>query len=178
MSGVKKAELIDSTVFMASPVSTLHSRPDGLVGLILGTYSVSHPQTVFHPNTTVLLGPDDVIQPDGLLRLLPDHGGAAKETGEHYLAGAVEFVAEIAASSVSIDAGPKKESCRRAGVKEYFVWLVDDQEMILWALDEDNYVRVEPDADGVLKSRVFPGLCFDTEALIKNDAAKALSALD
>src|SRR5438445_11940569 len=76
MSEVKKAELIDGIVYMGSPVRIdQHGEPDNLLQTWLGIYSVHTPGVKAAANSTARLGPDDVPQPDGLLRILPECGG-------------------------------------------------------------------------------------------------------
>ena len=45
------------------------------------------------------------------------------------------------------------------------------------ALAGGAYERLSPDADGLLKSRVFPGLWLDSAALLGGDLARVLFAL-
>lgn len=118
MPEVKKAELIDGTVFMGWPVSTEHSEADGLAHLWLGVYSAHTPQVVFHPNATVLLGPRNAPQPDASLCLKTDSGGHTRINAQKYLVGPPELVVEIAATSASIDLGSKAKTYARAGVGE------------------------------------------------------------
>src|SRR5216117_1588945 len=65
---VKKAELVEGTVFMGSPVSSFHGKPDNLVQTWLGTYAANTPGVQCCTNTTVWLDSDNVFQPDALLR--------------------------------------------------------------------------------------------------------------
>ena len=55
-------------------------------------------------NSTLRLGVDDVLQPDGALRILPECGGRVRVDPKGYLLGGPELVVEVAASSVSVDA--------------------------------------------------------------------------
>jgi hypothetical protein len=41
-------------------------------------------------------------------------------------------------------------------------------------LQNSEYVSLEPDADGVIKSRVFPGLWLDLRALLAGEMTKVL----
>src|SRR6266849_5548468 len=76
MQDIKKAELIEGTVHMPSPVRyTQHAKPDGLIQGWLSFYAARTPGTEYVPNATVRLDADNVPQPDALLRLLPDCGG-------------------------------------------------------------------------------------------------------
>ncbi len=67
MPHVKKAELIEGIVHMASPVRvTYHSKPNGLMQGWLCTYAVNHDLEVF-PNATLLLAPENCFQQPCLL---------------------------------------------------------------------------------------------------------------
>jgi len=177
MPELKKAELINRTVFMGSPVSArYHAEPDSILQLLLGFYAPSVEGVVAATNATVLLGRDDVIQPDGLLRKDPESGGVTSLDERGYLAGPPEFIAEIAASSASIDLHGKKEVCRRAGVREYWVWETYGDQIEAWQLLEDEYVLL-PVVNECIESRVFPGLRFALPALRARDGKAALAAL-
>ncbi|MCC5805237.1 MAG: Uma2 family endonuclease [Opitutales bacterium] len=176
MPHLKKAELIDGIVFMGSPVSARHAEQDSLLQLLLGTYANSVDGVASATNATLRLGPDDVIQPDLLLRRLPDAGGQCRVEPTGYFAGPPELVAEIAVTSASIDLHAKRDSCRRAGVREYMVWDVSAKRIHWWALEEDEY-RPLPEEAGIVESRVFPGLRVATAAMAKGDGKKALAVL-
>ena len=104
MPEVKKAELVCGIVYMGSPVRVdQHGEPDALIKTWLGTYSIATPGVKHGVNATVRLGPDDVLQPDGFLRLAPEYGGNTKFDSNGYLVGPPDLVVEVAASSVSIE---------------------------------------------------------------------------
>src|ERR1051326_8597374 len=99
MPEIKKAELINGIVYMGSPVRhDQHGKPDSLLQGWLCTYAIATPGVESGTNSTTRLGPDDVPQPDGLLRILPEAGGQARVDTKGYLQGAPELVAEVAAS--------------------------------------------------------------------------------
>jgi len=176
MPELKKAELIQGTVHMASPVRLdLHGKPDALIQGWLCLYAASHPETTHATNATVRLDSDDVAQPDAVLFLDPAHGGRTGIDGSGYLCGAPELVVEIAASSVSRDAREKLVSYRRAGVAEYLLWRVLDGEIDWFALEDDEY-RPIPVEEGLLRSRVFPGLALPLAAALAGDLATVLGA--
>ena len=75
-----------------------------------------------------------------------------------YLAGPPELIVEVAASSTSIDLRDKRRACCRNGVREYLIWLVAEARLEWFCLEDDDYRPQLPDAQGVLHSRVFPGL--------------------
>lgn len=116
-------------------------------------------------------------QPDALLRRLPEHGGATGVTDDGYLAGPPNLIAEIAASSASIDLRDKRRAYCRNGVREYLVWRVAEQTLDWFSLEDEEYRPQPPDAQGLLHSRTFPGLRLPVEALRTANAAEVLAAL-
>lgn len=177
MPDVKKAELVQGIVHMASPVRLdLHAEPDNLIQTWLGTYAAFHPEARCATSATVRLGPDDVPQPDAILFLEASRGGRAAPDEKGYLAGPPELVVEIAASSVSRDAQEKLVSYRRAGVSEYLLWRVLDGVIEWFAREEDDY-RPLPVEDGRIESRAFPGLVLAVDAALAGDRATVLAAL-
>jgi Uma2 family endonuclease len=173
-----KAELINGIVYMASPARfDLHGEPHGLMQTLLGVYAIATPGVRAGDNATVRLGPDDVPQPDGILLNAPECGGRSRVDKKGYLEGAPELVVEVAASSASIDTHEKLISYRRAGVREYLVWRTGDQALDWWMLEEDEYRPLPAESDGVLRSRIFPGLWLDAAALLAGEGARLLAKL-
>jgi hypothetical protein len=177
MPEVNKAQLIEGIVYMPSIVRHVHAAPDGLIQTWLGTYAARTPGTEATPNETLRLDADNVLQPDALLRILPECGGRTRLDADGYLVGPPELVAEIAASSVAIDLHDKLRAYRRAGVREYLVWRTLDGQCDWFVLDQDEYRHQAPDAEGVLRSPHFPGLALAVEALRADDGAKVLDVL-
>jgi Uma2 family endonuclease len=129
------------------------------------------------PNATVLLDAENTVQPDALLRRLPEHGGLSRVNENGYLAGPPELIVEVAASSASIDLRDKRRAYCRNRVPEYLVWCVADARLEWFCLEDDEYRSPLPDADGRLHSRVFPGLRLPVASLLACDTAKTLAAL-
>lgn len=178
MPEVKKAELVNGIVYMASPLRIdRHGEPDNLIQTWLGSYSIATPGVKAATNSTTRLGPDDVPQPDGLLRILPECGGQARVDGKGYLDGAPELIVEVTASSASLDVQDKLTSYRRARVREYLVWRTEDRAVDWWVLEADEYRDVPAADDGTLRSRTFPGLWLDVQALLAGDGAKLMAKL-
>jgi Uma2 family endonuclease len=177
MPQVKKAELIEGVVYMGSPVSVRHAKPDNLIQLWLGAYASRHPETEVYAHTTVILDAENTVQPDALLRRLPEHRGLTRVNEAGYLAGPPELIVEVAASSASIDLRDKRRAYCRNGVREYLVWLVAEARLEWFCLQEDDYCLQLPDAQGVLHSRVFPGLQLPVAPLLTGDTAKVLATL-
>lgn len=152
MPDVNHAELIEGVVYMPSPVSALnHGEPHLELLTWLGTYRAHTPKVRGGDNSTLMLDIDNCPQPDGYLRLLPEHGGQSKVV-DGYIEGAPELVAEIAASSVSYDLHDKLNAYRRNGVKEYVVWQVWDREVVWFQLHGGQFEKQPLPNDGIFRS--------------------------
>ncbi len=169
MPDLKKAELIEGVVHMGSPVSLRHSLPHANLWAWLTYYREVTPGVIAADNTTVRLDLDNEPQPDLLLCIPAAAGGTSRVTADSYLEGPPELAIEVAASSVSYDLHQKLGAYRRNGIQEYVVHRVDDGEVDWFLLEHGTYVRQQPDGDGLLKSRVFPGLWLDVGALLRGD---------
>jgi Uma2 family endonuclease len=177
MPDVKKAELIEGTVYRPSPVRLIHGAPDTRIQTWLGTYAARTPGTQAAANVTVRLDPENVPQPDALLRILPECGGQSRLDAAGYLFGPPELIVEVAASSVAIDLHDKLRAYRRAGVREYLIWRTLDRQFDWFVLDQDEYRSNAPGSEGVLRSPHFPGLALAVAALLDQDLAKVLDVL-
>jgi Uma2 family endonuclease len=178
MPELKKAELIEGVVYMGSPVRMdTHGEPDALVQTWLGTYVCDTPGTQVGANGTVKLDADNVPQPDAVLRILEECGGASRLDEKGYLVGPPELVVEIAASSSSIDLHDKLRAYRRNGVKEYLVWRTIEGAFNWFVLAEGNYESQQPDAEGLCHSASFPGLVLNVPALLARNGAAVLATL-
>jgi len=62
-------------------------------------------------------------------------------------------------------------------VQEYLVWRTREEALDWFVLDDERYVRLEPGDDGLIESRVFPGLYLEAEALLEGDAASVLDTV-
>ncbi len=170
MPDLKKAELIEGVVYMGSPVRyEQHGRPERVLAIWLAFYEEVTPGLGGAGNCTVRLDLDNVPQPDLLLLLPASAGGRSRIAADGYLEGPPELVLEVAASSVSYDLHQKLAVYRRNGVLEYLVHRVDDGKVDWFLLEGGTYVRQQPDASGILKSRQFPGLWLDVVALLRQD---------
>ena len=85
---------------------------------------------------------------------------------------------EVAPSSCSYDLHDKLRAYQRNGVQEYLVWRVDDAVVDWFALRAGHYERLPADVNGVLRSRVLPGLWLDVPALLREDMAAVQVRLD
>ena len=172
---IKQAELIEGVVFMPSPVHFhAHSQPHGQIMGWLFPYSASTPNVLIGDNATLRLDAENEVQPDAALFI---KNGKCKISEDDYLEGAPELIVEIAASSVSYDLFDKLKIYRRNGVQEYVVWQVNDKRVDWFELVEGQYLPLVPDANGIIKSKVFPGLNLAVNDLLEGNMAKVLDEL-
>jgi Uma2 family endonuclease len=174
----QKAELIEGRVFMASPVrARKHGKPHAAIIAWLSDYWVATPGIELMDNPTVRLDADNEPQPDACLRIEEAIGGQSRVSEDDYLEGAPELIVEIAASSASYDLHDKKQVYRRNRVQEYLVWRVLDQAFDWFVLQDGTYVDLPIDADGILRSRVFPGLWLAVNDLLAGNLAQVITGL-
>ncbi len=175
---IKKAELIEGVVYVAPPVRVKqHGRPHSHVVTWLGMYKAHTPGVDMADNATLQLDLENEPQPDALLWIDEKRGGQARVTDDDYLAGAPELIVEVAASSAAYDLHDKLRAYRRNGVREYLVLLAYDQQSIWYVLNEGEYQPMTADGRGIVRSRAFPGLWFNSELFWRNDLAGLLMVL-
>jgi hypothetical protein len=172
---IKHAELIGGVVYMPPPVSVEHGGADGHVGTWLGVYHAYTPGTASERNTTSYIV-DDTPQPDLNLRVLPDYGGGSW-VEEGYLHGVPELLAEVCVSTASYDLNQKYRLYQSAGVPEYLAVVMFEQQIRWHVLINGHYQLLPPDADGLWRSRVFPGLWLDGQALLSGNVRQVLDRL-
>jgi Uma2 family endonuclease len=177
MPELKKAELIEGIVYyMASPLRiTQHGAPHAQIMTWLGNYWSVTPGTELGDNCTVRLDLDNEPQPDALLRIAGRGQSTISDDG--YVEGAPELIAEIAASTVSLDLHQKLKVYRRNQVQEYLVWRVSDRQFDWFKLTDGEYIHLEPNSEGIICSQTFPGLWLDKTALLAGDLAQVLAVL-
>ena len=179
MPEVKKAELIEGVVYVASPLRyRQHGRPHSNIMTWLGVYETATPGVESADNPTVRLDLDNEPQPDALLRIDEARGGQSRISEDDYIEGAPELIVEIAASSASYDLHDKLRAYRRNGVREYLVWLTQEQAFRWYGLVEGEYVLQQPDDQGILRSQGFSGLQLAVEALLAGDMQEVLAVLE
>ena len=178
MPHVKKAELIEGTVYMPSPVhATAHGEPHAHIMTWLGVYAAATPGISVADNATIRLDLDNEPQPDALLRIDADCGGQSDISDDDYIVGAPELIVEVAHSSAAYDLHDKKQAYRRNQVQEYVVWQIQDDRVDWFVLEDGTYLTLSPDAEGLLTSRVFPGLVLDVDALLADEIDTVLARL-
>lgn len=176
MPNLKKAELIEGVVYVASPVrAKQHGKPHARIMGWLIAYEAATPGVEALDNTTVLLDTDNEPQPDALLRI--ETGGQSRINKDDYVEGAPELIVEIAASSASYDLHEKLKVYRRNQVQEYLIWRVYDHQFDWFRLQQGEYIQLQTNADNIICSQIFPGLWLDKIALLGGDLGTVLAVL-
>ena len=170
-----KIELVGGIVYMASPLSFVHSDYGEEMGFFLGLYRRATPGTHTLHNATTILGKQSEPQPDLGLRILPEYGGQSRNQ-DKFVGGAIELVVEIAVSSRAIDLHAKRDDYQLAGVTEYLVVCVESRELF-WFHNPDD-TQLLPNRRGVIRSNVFPGLWIHAESLLSLDSAKLRAVVE
>ena len=171
-----KAELIEGLVYMAAAIRlNSHAKPHSQLNHWISNYAISIPGTIVGDAPSVQLDDDNEPQPDIVMIWDADHGGQTNITDDDYIEGPLELVAEISASTVSIDLGAKKRAYERNGIQEYLVWRVLDEQFDWFVLEDGRYIDLAADADGITRSRIFPGLWLDRAALLAGEMKQVLA---
>jgi len=149
------AEWVDGEVVMYTPASKLHQDVAGfLTSVLRSLVELRHLGVVLSAPFQMKL--EQGREPD-LLFVAREHLERLKET---YLEGPADLVVEIVSpESVGRDRGEKFYEYERAGIPEY--WLIDPQAKraeFYQLTAGGQYQLVLPDAEGVYRAAVLPGL--------------------
>lgn len=175
---IRKAELIEGIVYVASPLRhEQHGKPHSRVITWLGVYQSLTPGVDLSVEPTVRLDLDNEPQPDAVLFIEPNASGQTRLSSDGYIEGSPELIVEVAASSVAIDTGTKKQVYRRNGVLEYVIWQSYENQIEWFCLIDGDYQLLSPGADGIIRSRVFPGLWLAVDALLNNQMVGVLEVV-
>ena len=172
---IKRAELIGGIVYMPSPTSTDHGDMDINIASFMGFYKAMTPGVTGGSNTTTYLL-DDCAQPDVNLRIIPEYGGRSF-VEDKYLAGSPEMLTEVCNTTEAIDLHQKLELYEQAGIQEYLVVVVKRKQIHWHRLVKGKYRLIAADAQGIFRSRVFPGLWLDSHALFRGDGVQVFATL-
>lgn len=164
-----RAELIGGIVHMPSPMKAPHAKMQRRVSSWLDAYESATPGVEGGDGMTTILGDESEPQPDSCLYILQEKGGQSRVNDEEYLVGPPELVVEIASSSEAIDLHAKKRDYETCGVREYLVVALRQKKVLWFARRGSLFVEKTPNEDGILRSKVFPGLWLDPVALLDLD---------
>ena len=171
------AELVGGVVYMPSPMRNEHGEYDGYMVVLVGLFKRATKGVHMGVNSTVILDEMGETQPDGHLRIPQDLGGQTRiERG--YIVGAPELVIEISRSTRYFDLTEKKADYERTGVREFLVVELDPNRIHWFIRKGKRFVRMRPGRDGIYRSKVFPGLWLDAEALYAEDLDRLIAVLE
>jgi hypothetical protein len=173
-----RAELVDGVVYMPSPLLFDHGFIDTVVSYWLAHFMRFTPGTRTPSNATVKLDRLSEVQPDTMLWIPAELGGRVTIDDGGYIRGIPELIVEIARSSRAFDLGPKKTVYELAGVLEYLVIELDPNRVHWFIRRDDRFENLDPGADGIHRSEVFPGLWLDSQALYAEDLDQLIEVLE
>lgn len=175
---LKKAELIEGVVYVASPLRVKqHGEPHSHIITWLGVYLASTPGLRMADSSTYRLDDENEPQPDVSVWIDQPGQGGAQIDADDYLVGTPELLVEVAASTASIDLGDKKRAYQRQGVQEYLVLQVYEQQVSWFTWRDGEYHEIVADEQGILCSRIFPGLWLDPAKFWAGDIGGLLATL-
>ena len=172
-----RAQLIGGIVYMPSPRKLSHGETQSLVVRWLDEYAEATPGTEALLNNTQILGPDSEPEPDACLFIAPEYGGRVYADEDDYLHGAPELIVEVSSSTELIDLHRKKQDYQKAGVREYIVLALRMQKVFWFVRQRGKYKETPLPADGIFRSRTFPGLWLDAEAMLRCHRRGVLAVL-
>ena len=156
----QRYESIDGELIVTPAPTIKHQRVQRSLIRILGAfaYETGRAELVLPP-FDVVLGHYNIVKPDLLLNESdPGHilGDQAKFEGPP------DLVVEVSAPiSLWIELVRKSALYARCGVPEYWIADPERRRMVIYNLQDKQYVPIESDAHGRLASRVFAGLRVD-----------------
>jgi Uma2 family endonuclease len=160
----QRRELIGGDLLVNPAPRRIHQEIAGNVYALLRNFlhAAQRGRAYMHP-VDVYVGRNDVVQPD-LIAIRRERSHIYRPEG--VVVEPPDIVVEIISpSSQRTDRVGKMALYARFGVPEY--WIVDPEERVIVvnALVGDSYVTIEPEDDGTVFSRAFPGLRVDPAAV-------------
>lgn len=175
MPDLKKAELIHGVVFMPPPISgPSHSFQHADVMFWLGAFRATTPGLRPADNASLILPDNTEVQPDAMVLIEPEFGGAIHFGKKGQVLGLPELAVEVSYSSVSYDLHAKLDAYRGAGIAEYLVLRTADAAADWFVLRDGQYQRLACGTDGIFRSIVLPGLWLEPAALFSGDNERLL----
>jgi Uma2 family endonuclease len=160
-----RIELIDGRVRIVAPARGEHAEGHSELHGWVFTYSATRGGISVKLDGLLDLPTGERVAPD----IFVFREGSVHQDADGRMRGVPELVMEVAVASVADDLGAKREVYERAGVPEYIVWAVREGRLLWFALNEGHYGLLSPGEDGVIESRVLPGLRLPVESLLSGD---------
>ncbi len=169
------AELIAGVVHIKGRSINDHGVACLAIGTVGAFYKMETPGVEVARLVTTIIDDRNEFQPDITVRIDSDYRGQSSVNDDGFYVGGPELVVEVVDGPEAIELGIKKLEYQRAGVREYLV-VCPWSQVIRW-FDFAARDELRPDAKGVWKSRLFPGLWLDGPALFGDDGQKLIATV-
>jgi Uma2 family endonuclease len=153
----QRYESIDGELIVTPAPTVKHQRVLRSLIRLLGAFAYETDRSeLILPPFDLVLGHYNIVKPDLLLIASKQR----RTFGDHNrFEGPPELVVEVSAPvSLRIELVRKSALYARCGVPEYWIADPDRRRLVVNILNDTEYVPADPDDDGCLPSRVFPGL--------------------
>jgi Uma2 family endonuclease len=177
MPHLKRAELIDGQVYIPTLGDCWHGEARADLCGFLAMYRIDKPPVEAAIRPTIILDDLNEPQPDLTIFLSHDFGGTSFINSDGFIEGPPELIGEVVPDHRYYALHEKMDVFARSGVQEYVVWRVMEKQVDVFHLRERQYRHIRPDSDGLVKSKVFPGLWIDVLALQSREARKAFEVV-
>jgi Uma2 family endonuclease len=174
---IQKAELIEGIVYVSSPIYARHGAPHSDIMAWLGVFRAATLGVYVFDNTSLRLDIDNEPQPDACVWVEQEGLTMQQIDPDDLLEIKPLFIVEVASSSVAYDLHDKLHVYRRNGIAEYLVLLTHERTVRWFVWRAGEYEQLQPDADGILRSQVLPGLWLDPAHFWQGDLAGVLDVL-
>lgn len=173
-----KAELINGLVSVDRGTrADLNDLTSSMIRSWLNSYALQTPGTQMDSDVMVMLGWNNVPQPNIVLRVPPECGGKSRTTSEKILSEAPELMVDFTTSHQTFDLRDRIRAFRESGVPEYLVWRSDERKLEWFCLERGKYALNLPNSNGVLASHFFPGLHLNLSALLNRSSTAVMATL-
>ena len=172
-----RAELIDGVVYMPSPVSTEHGVAHVPVIVWLDYYAEKTRGVQVMDNATTILGWKSETQPDGLLRILPAFGGRTSDEGG-YVHGGRNWWSRLRRQPGTSISDPNCKSTSGLGFSSTLCSRSIPMRSIGSVKSKASSFEFSIAPDGLYRSRAFPGLWLDPQALLTGDRQRLRDVVD
>ena len=164
---LEDVELIGGVVHIPQYVTAIHGDFHCLFSGWLGIYMFDTPGIKGLSRASWIMNEWNVSQPDISYIILPEYGGQLKKD-KGIAVGAPALILEVSDEGAKVELGEKFKLYENVGVQEYIVADAESQKIYWFHLHNGKYQPLEPGEDGVYRSKLFPGLWLDVDALYQH----------
>jgi hypothetical protein len=174
-----RAELVDGIVYLKIPKPVrLRRRPRLSLSVWLGAYEAETEGVQIAMHATNILIDRNETHPYQTVIVDPALGGRTSINADDFVEGGAELLVEIAERSCSLPYHKKFEQYQKANVREYIIVNLESRNFNWFTNTANGFQPIKPNADGIMKSRVLPGLWLDREATLNDNNKRVRAVLD